>query len=260
MKLLLIFYSLVTTTLSYPHFHIERDARQAQIANYTYAGESGPLHWHYVDPENSSICATGRTQSPIDISSEDIDHANHGSLHLNIPSTNGSTLENTGSGLQVSTNGSLTLENRQYQLAQLNFHTPSEHRVNGEYFPMELHFSFRRQQETAVVGFLFQISENQTTFHPFDSIFNHVGEVTEPGTSTITGSIAFSGLEAHFDRNYIYNYTGSLTTPPCTEEVQWFLSEVPLPLSVPDYNNVKKVVKFNSRYTQNELGNDNLLA
>lgn len=63
----------------------------------------------------------------------------------------------------------------------------------------------------------------------------------------------------HFAANEIYHYTGSLTTPPCTEGVAWYISSKPLPLSVQSYNALKKVIKFNSRYTQNSPGKGNLL-
>ncbi|KAI9034848.1 carbonic anhydrase [Aspergillus affinis] len=233
---------------------------QVEVKEYTYNGDTGPLHWHDLDPSKNEACASGRHQSPIDIITEEIGYAAPGTLHIDIPNTNASTFENIGAGLEVLARGSLTLKNKQYPLKQFNFHTPSEHRINGEYFPMEVHFIFQTANETAVVDFLFQLVENQPSFAPFDSIFNHCDEIAEPGTATNTGPTDFHLLSRHLEGSAIYSYTGSLTTPPCTEQVQWFVSQQTLPLSIRDYNEAKRVLKLNARYTQNKLGEENLLA
>jgi carbonic anhydrase len=60
----------------------------------------------------------------------------------------------------------------------------------------------------------------------------------------------------------VYTYDGSLTTPPCSEAVAWFVVEEPLAVSVEQYKSFKEIMKFNSRYTQNDLNsppNDNLI-
>ena len=59
--------------------------------------------------------------------------------------------------------------------------------------------------------------------------------------------------------NKVFNYQGSLTTPPCSQNVIWDIMSVPQFVSVETYNLLKKIMKFNARYTQNTLGKGNLL-
>ncbi|GMF80737.1 unnamed protein product [Aspergillus oryzae] len=204
---------------------------------FNYTGLGGPLNWYGLDEANEA-CAKGKHQSPIVIDSAAIDYAASGSLKLDLPLADGAKLENLGFGLQVTlTNGSLTANSKTYTLAQFHFHTPSEHHVNEEHFPMEVGDSVPL----------------------FDSVFAPIDNIPDAGTSTTTGQLDFGGLLDHFNRHGVYQYTGSLTTPPCTEEVMWNLSTEPLPLTVQGYNKVKKIIKYNARYTQNALGQDNLL-
>ncbi|KIM94940.1 hypothetical protein OIDMADRAFT_134713, partial [Oidiodendron maius Zn] len=113
--------------------------------------------------------------------------------------------------------------------------------------------------EIAVVAFLFQLSKFGYSFPLSDSVFAHIDDISTPGFYTDTGPLDFTGLMRHFNKHGVYSYTGSLTTTTCTENVPWYISTEPIPLNVQTYNAVKKVVKFNARYTQNTLGKDNLL-
>lgn len=60
--------------------------------------------------------------------------------------------------------------------------------------------------------------------------------------------------------NKVYNYQGSLTFPPCSQNVIWDILSVPQAVSVETYNLLKRIIKFNARYTQNAPGKVNLLA
>lgn len=111
----------------------------------------------------------------------------------------------------------------------------------------------------AVVGFLAELTETGLSTCLFDSVFAQIGAVREPGAYAYIGSWDFSEITDHLDRNPPAQYSGSLTTPPCSEGVSWYVCTQPLPLSVNSYNAVKKLLKFNSRYKQNTLGSVNLL-
>jgi hypothetical protein len=57
----------------------------------------------------------------------------------------------------------------------------------------------------------------------------------------------------------LHQYTGSLTTPPCAEGLTFLVTAEPLSIDVDTFNQIKSIVKFNSRYTQNVLGEDNII-
>lgn len=89
----------------------------------------------------------------------------------------------------------------------------------------------------------------------------HLDAIQEPGTKTaIEGGLDFSSVISTLQTSNIFQYTGSLTTPPCSESVLFLIMETPLKISVPDFNAIKKTVRFNSRITQNTLGGENIIA
>jgi carbonic anhydrase len=84
--------------------------------------------------------------------------------------------------------------------------------------------------------------------------------IARPGTSTtIRSGLDFSRVTEKVATSDILQYSGSLTTPPCAEGVTFLVVKDPLPVSVADFNAIKKIVKFNSRFIQNTLGGQNML-
>jgi len=77
----------------------------------------------------------------------------------------------------------------------------------------------------------------------------------------MTGQLDLSAVIFLFtnSRNAIYQYSGSFTTPPCTEGVTWFVAKRTLDVDVDDWHKLKKLMKFNARYPQNTPGGTNLI-
>jgi carbonic anhydrase len=109
----------------------------------------------------------------------------------------------------------------------------------------------------AVIGVLIELGP--TTDDLLASVFARIDAIAKPGAVNFTGPLYFAGLETHIASNTIIRYNGSLTTPPCSESISWIISSKPLYIDMDTFQKVKKVVKFNSRYTQNGLGMVNLL-
>jgi carbonic anhydrase len=90
-------------------------------------------------------------------------------------------------------------------------------------------------------------------------VFSSISAITSPGNATLTGPLDFTALESHLANNTIYRYIRSLTTPPCSENVDWIISSKSLYIDADTFKLVKSVLRFNARYTQNGLGQINLL-
>ena len=110
-----------------------------------------------------------------------------------------------------------------------------------------------------MLAVLFDLSADATT-SLLTSVMATVNDIATPGTITETGALDFTELVAHLTTTPLRQYTGSLTTPPCAEGLTFLVTEQPLPIDVATYNAAKKVIKFNARYTQNTLGEQNILG
>lgn len=107
-----------------------------QVSTFSYTGLRGPQNWASLAPENLA-CSTGTTQSPINIDST-IGVLSEPPV-LNIPSVESAEFENLGSTIEVIVNGTTTVAGEDVQLKQFHFHAPSEHRIEEEFFPLEMH-------------------------------------------------------------------------------------------------------------------------
>jgi hypothetical protein len=93
-----------------------------------------------------------------------------------------------------------------------------------------------------------------------DGVTQNIQNIQNPGTTTKTGLLQYQPVVNFLLSTPLYDYTGSVTTPPCAEGVRILIASQPLPLSVANYLALKNVLKFNSRYTQNAIGQPNLLS
>ena len=114
---------------------------RATAAQFTYTGLTGPLNWHSLNVNNSA-CAKGKYQTPINLDAGISTKSGAGFI-ANYPATLKTKYENLGTTVEVlgdAIGGNLTFEGTTYKLLQFHFHTPSEHRIGEEHFPLEVHF------------------------------------------------------------------------------------------------------------------------
>ncbi|KAJ3076628.1 Intraflagellar transport protein 52 [Podochytrium sp. JEL0797] len=141
-----------------------------------------------------------------------------------------------------------------YNVVQAHFHAPSEHHVNGKRkrnFPLEAHFvQVSSDKKLSVLGVFFVVGDENPWVRQFirqiPAATNQTNQLASldmiPIVSALQGSSYFS-------------YTGSLTTPPCTEGILWVVAREPLEISQQQLNALTDVMPFNSRHTQvNKVG------
>ncbi|KAG6899077.1 hypothetical protein C0993_001107 [Termitomyces sp. T159_Od127] len=228
-------------------------------AAFSYTGVDGPLGWTRGNDVNPT-CSTGMNQSPINI--DDAISVAQSPVELIIPDAE-LNFTNNGHTLQVTTGGTLKAGTEEYQLVQFHFHTPAEHRIDDEFFPLEMHFVFQAagakptDPVKLVIGVLFEVYKFSTT-QLLRSLAGNLPKT--PGTTVITRRLSFKRLIERIEENGLYTYQGSLTTPPCSEGITWLVSQKVLPVDVATYKAFKTIIKFNARYAQNTPGEENLIT
>ena len=188
--------------------------------HWGYSGETGPDNWSTLSPEFAA-CGNGVNQSPIDISKTIA--ADLETLQFKYDSDS-TEIVNNGHTLQINVGpGSwLRAEGEKFQLIQLHFHSPSEHRIKGEIFPLEGHFVHQNESGAlAVVSVLFRAGKLNTDLARFGAAAPK--ELNKP----VPIDLEFADLELYRNHESYYRYNGSLTTPPCTEGVQWYVLKNP---------------------------------
>jgi len=184
--------------------------------HWTYAGEHGPEHWGDLSPDFIQ-CKVGVNQSPINI----VD-----SVEAELPPLvldyNSETIDLVNNGhtaqMNVEPGSYLRVEGEEFELLQFHIHVPSEHWVNGDQFLLEVHFVHQNARgELAVIGVLYNEGEDPTHLARYISLIPT--EVNKP----VPFEVSLSDLAiASVDKDY-YRYNGSLTTPPCSEGVRWYV-------------------------------------
>lgn len=137
-----IFFGTVNAACNYGTSEFPREPA-IPVNKFSYAGLTGPLNWYGLNKTANYMCDQGTHQSPIDVATSNATVDKGSTVSLSIPGyPKGAEFENLGTNVEVVVNGTLVDANITYSLAQFHFHTPSEHRINDEYFPMEVHFVF----------------------------------------------------------------------------------------------------------------------
>lgn len=212
--------------------------------HWEYEGEAGPTKWGNVDPAFKT-CGVGKRQSPINIETRDAEKGGLKPIAFNwLPGP--AEIVNNGHTIQVnlSNSGSARFDGLEHRLVQFHFHTPSEEKIDSMAQHMVAHFVHRAgDSKLAVVGVLFKLGKENPVLKPvFDNLpqkKGHTFELKEFNPANLLPA----------DPTY-FAYTGSLTTPPCTEEVKWYVMRTPIEVSYAQLAAFKKLYRMNARPVQ----------
>ena len=211
---------------------------------WTYQGEEDPEHWGDLDA-SFGACKLGRVQSPIDI--RNAEKSDLDPVQFNYQVSPLKIIDNGHSILATYAPGSfITVGGHQYGLKQFHFHHPSEEKVDGKAFDMVVHLVHADADgKLAVVAVLLKVgSPNATIRTLWDNLPQEKNVASTPENITID-----AGRLLPADHGY-YTFEGSLTTPPCTEGVVWFVLKSPLSISADELDVFAKVYPLNARPTQ----------
>jgi len=212
-----------------------------QHSTWSYSGDTGPEHWGDLKKEYI-MCKIGKNQSPINISNTTKANLTPLNIYYDVETktflNNGHTLK-----AKMKKGAKLYIDGKEFKLIQFHFHTPSENTINGKYYPMEAHFVHSTDNgELAVVAVMFKIGkQNKTIQNLIENMPRHIGD-EKPLNIKAKDLLPYS-------LKY-YRFNGSLTTPPCSEGVRWFVLKEPIEVSYEQIRKFEEVMGKNNRPIQ----------
>jgi carbonic anhydrase len=219
-------------------------------APWDFEGKQGALNWGKLDPAYKA-CAQGHSQSPIDLRGA---HLNAVLQPLQFHYISGPVqIENDGHSVVVHVHpGSyMVADGVRYDLVSFDFRHPSEHAVKGKLTDMEVHLLHQSADGKLAILAIRMTEDVSNPNATLSVLWQHLPK-TAGHSEKVTEPVNPAGLFPA-DRGY-WTYTGSLTTPPCTEGVRWFVFEQELALSRDQLRAYAALFRINTRAIQDTHG------
>jgi len=191
---------------------------------WSYDDQAGPAQWGKLSPE-FQMCEVGRSQSPINI---------EGTIHAALKpirairkfAANDVTLVNHALQFNFKKGNMMVLDSQPFQLKHMVLRMPSEHTVQGKTFPLEAQWHHEDSKgNLVIVSVLYQLSKKPSA--TLDKLFAQLPKDQNP----VTLSTRITPNDLIPQDNRYYRYSGSLTTPPCSEGVRWVVMKTAQPVS-----------------------------
>jgi len=215
--------------------------------HWSYEGDGAPENWGKL--EGGENCGKSKYQSPINIVSRKLlPDTSSKKLKFHYESAHVEDIVDNGHSLQFDfKKGSyITYGNKNYYLAQFHAHEESEHTIDGVRYPLELHFVHRSMDgEVLVIGVVVKDGEENSYFEKlqvFKALVNNAREDMD---------IVFNPEKMYPKHKTYYTYVGSLTTPPCSDNVTWIIFKNPVEMTEYEIEDIAKhLPKSNKRPVQ----------
>jgi len=216
---------------------------RAEGHHWSYGKHGGPAEWGGLDHAFAS-CQLGKVQSPIDI--RDAKAADLPAIKFDYKPAPLKVIDN-GHTIQVNYPPGSTIDvgGTRYELVQFHFHKPSEEKIDGKAHAMVAHLVHKGSDGSlAVVAVLLDLGSDNPTLR---TVWSHLPKRKEKEVATATTIDAAALLPE--DKGY-YTFAGSLTTPPCSEGVRWFVLKTAMTVTANELTAFAKLYPMNARPTQ----------
>lgn len=242
-----VLFAFILSLLALPAFTC---AQEAHPPHWAYEGKEGPENWGRLN-SSYAACSMGHTQSPIDI--KDAKKADLPALKFDYHAAPLNIIDN-GHTIQVyyAAGSTLTVGEKTYTLKQFHFHHPSEENVNGKGFRLVAHLVHADADgRLAVVAVLFELGSANSLI---ETLWKNIPSEKEKSQDIPAVSIQVHDLLPS-DLRY-FTYTGSLTTPPCSEGVTWYVLNSAATISPQQVAAFAKMYPMNARPIQPTNGRE----
>ena len=228
----------------------------ADASRWSYSGATGPAKWAKLE-KDFVACAQGKTQSPIDIPDAE---ARKGDLPPLLFDYRPSPLRIIDNGHTIQVNympgSTVSVAGTRYELVEFHFHKPGEEKISGKGHDMEAQLVHRSKDgKLAVIAILLDEGKESALIK---TLWANLPQTKDK--ENVVDAVKINVLELlPRDKGY-YTFAGSLTTPPCSEEVRWKVMKTPVELSPAQLSAFSEVFKMNARPVQPLNGRKVFLA
>ncbi|XP_078447594.1 alpha carbonic anhydrase 1, chloroplastic-like [Wolffia australiana] len=235
---------------------------------FSYEGNTGPQKWGELSKEYS-LCANGTRQSPIDIvTAAAVVDTSLKPLCSAYNAAN-ATLVDNGFNVMVKYGeeaGVIVIDGKDYKLGQVHWHSPAEHTIDGVRYPVEIHLvHVNANGGISIVAILYKYGQPDPFLSQLKEIVGLLSKEVHNGNphANVTAGVVGTKALAYKTCKY-YRYVGSLTTPPCTENVIWNVLGKVMEMSEEQATSLSSLLerdcRHNSRPTQLLNGRKTLLC